>query len=369
MGGRGGATKGAGAGGGGGGVATRPGVEAHAAATVPAAIAPAARATTCRIAAKLLSGVSDVIVGICGCTDVGRVRDHNEDAFAIADLAAEPLSGSGTVHGPIGPRGLVVIVADGMGGAAAGEIASRMAVDIVLDELRAQWGASASADPGTFAELLSAATSIANDRIHRYAIEHPAVRGMGTTATVAGVFGTTLAVAQVGDSRAYLVRNHSARQLTKDQSLLQRLLDAGEITAEQAEQSDRRNIILQALGPEATVAVEVTTQALQRGDALVVCSDGLSGVVRGPEIARCVSEAPDAAIACRQLIATANARGGPDNITAVVARFEGDGLPPPPPRPVVKWPVIVPSRHPVPDPPEGPVARIVRRARRLFEED
>ena len=99
---------------------------------------------------------------------------------------------------------------------------------------------------------------------------------MGTTATVAGVLGDTLYLAQVGDSRAYLVRNGVARQITKDQSLMQKLIEAGELTEEEAEQSERRNIILQALGPEPTIKVDLTHQSVRRGDTLVLCSDGLS---------------------------------------------------------------------------------------------
>jgi protein phosphatase len=300
----------------------------------------------CRIAAKLLSSVSDVIVGLSARTDVGRTREHNEDAYLVADLAeAQALSPVDGLHRVVGPRGLLLMVADGMGGAAAGEIASSMAIDAVFAHVRAAWGESTSSDPAIFAEILSAATSVANERIYQYAVEHPATRGMGTTATVAGIWGNTLAVAQVGDSRAYLVRKGQARQLTKDQSLLQRLVDAGEITAAEAERSERRNIILQALGPEPMVTVDVTTHTLQRGDAVLLCTDGLTGVVRASEIAQMVEAAPDPAAACVQLVAGANARGGPDNVTVVVARFEGDALPGTPPRPLVLGPLVVPRRR------------------------
>ena len=108
---------------------------------------------------------------------------------------------------------------------------------------------------------------------------------MGTTATVAGVLGDTVYLAQVGDSRAYLVRGGIAAQITKDQSLMQKLVEAGELTQEEAEQSERRNIILQALGPEPNIKVDLTAQQLRRGDALVLCSDGLSGQVKPEEIA------------------------------------------------------------------------------------
>ena len=156
---------------------------------------------------------------------------------------------------------------------------------------------------GVCGDVLHDATEVANDRIHEYASEHPENRGMGTTATVAGILGDTLYIAQVGDSRAYLMRQGEARQLTKDQSLMLRLIEAGEITAEEAEVSERRNIILQALGPEANIKVDITHQQLRRGDVLVLCSDGLSGVVRDHEIERVARESSDLVTLCHQLIA------------------------------------------------------------------
>src|SRR5437879_2016663 len=135
-----------------------------------------------------------------------------------------------------------------------------------------------------------------------------------------------LPLAQVGDSRAYLIRGGRAYQLTKDQSLMQRLVEAGELTEEEAAQSERRNIILQALGPDAKVKVDLTHQEIRRGDALVLCSDGLSGQVKKEEIAEIVGAERDLQAVCDKLIALANQRGGPDNITVIIARFDGEGL-------------------------------------------
>jgi protein phosphatase len=150
---------------------------------------------------------------------------------------------------------------------------------------------------------------------------------MGTTATVVGILGPWAFLSQVGDSRAYLVRDGVATQLTKDQSLMQRLIDAGELTEEEAAVSERRNIIMQALGPEPRVRVDLTAQHLCRGDVLVVCSDGLSGQVRASEIAEEIGSAENLDAACAALIARANAAGGPDNITVIAARVEGEALP------------------------------------------
>ena len=130
-----------------------------------------------------------------------------------------------------------------MGGAAAGEIASAMAIEVVLRELSDALGAVEAPNPETYASALKRATAAANAQIHTFALEHPEYRGMGTTATVAGVLGDTLYLAQVGDSRAYLVRDGVARQITKDQSLMQKLIEAGEITEEEAEQRDRKSVV------------------------------------------------------------------------------------------------------------------------------
>ena len=255
------------------------------------------------------------------------MREHNEDAFLVADLTTmnATLEPALTTH-VSGERGSLFMVADGMGGAAAGEIASAMAIDVVLDEVRKRWTAVDARDPMTFAASLRLATEAANLRIHQFATDHPEHRGMGTTATVAGLLGDTLYLTQVGDSRAYLIRAGEARQITKDQSLMQRLIEAGEITAEEAEQSDRRNIILQALGPEARISIDLTHQRIRRGDTLILCSDGLSGQVRTEEIARIATDEQDLMAICRRLIDRANETGGPDNITVVAARFEGDTL-------------------------------------------
>jgi protein phosphatase len=248
----------------------------------------------------------------------------------VADLTAKNASLQADVRDhDIGLRGSLLMVADGMGGAAAGELASGMATEVILQHMTGPWAEDADLTAQRFAYRMKEAVELANSQINQYAREHPEVRGMGTTATVAGVLEGQLYLAQVGDSRGYLVRNGKAIQLTKDQSLMQRLVEAGELTEEEAEQSERRNIILQALGPDPRVKVDLTYQPLCRGDLLVLCSDGLSGQVKKEEIAELTRTVPDLALLCSHLIDLANQRGGPDNITVVVARFDGEGLPPP----------------------------------------
>jgi PPM family protein phosphatase len=267
-------------------------------------------------------------VQVFGKTDVGRSREHNEDRFLVADLTRQDASLQPAVRQhDLGERGSLFVVADGMGGAAAGELASQMATDTIFAHLMKAWAAETEATPQRFAHRLKEAVEVANASIHAHAKAHPEVRGMGTTTTAAGVLGDHLYLTQVGDSRAYLVRGGEAHQLTKDQSLMQRLVEAGELTEEEAAQSERRNIILQALGPDPKVKVDLTHQEVRRGDVLVLCSDGLSGQVKKEEIAQAVTQANgDLAAACDKLISLANERGGPDNITVVMARFDGDGL-------------------------------------------
>ncbi|HEY4137600.1 MAG TPA: protein phosphatase 2C domain-containing protein, partial [Casimicrobiaceae bacterium] len=223
-------------------------------------------------------------------------------------------------------KGTLFMVADGMGGAAAGEIASDMAVKVVLHELQSHWITAPATSEDLFVRAIKSATKTANAEINAFAAQHAEFRGMGTTATIAGILGDTLYLAQVGDSRAYIIRDGVARQITKDQSLMQKLIEAGELTEEEAELSERRNIILQALGPEPIVKIDLTHQQLRRGDTLVLCSDGLSGQMNKDDIAQIVRAEPDLMNACKALIDLANAKGGPDNITVIVARFDGAGL-------------------------------------------
>jgi len=266
-------------------------------------------------------------VEVFGKTDLGRTRDHNEDRFLVADLTRKTASLQPDMRQhDIGPRGTLFVVADGMGGAAAGELASEMATDTIYAHLLKTWNDEDEVTPQRFAYRLKEAVEVANASIHAHAKAHPEVRGMGTTTTAAGVLNDHLYLTQVGDSRAYLIRGGKAYQITKDQSLMQRLVEAGELTEEEAAQSERRNIILQALGPDPKVKVDLTHQEVRRGDILVLCSDGLSGQVKKDEIAQIVSTTPDLSAACDKLIALANERGGPDNITVVIARFDGDGL-------------------------------------------
>lgn len=226
----------------------------------------------------------------------------------------------------LGPRGSLLVVADGMGGALAGEVASQMATDLIYEQLATRWAAESDGSPDLFAMRIHEAVTEANARIYDQAQQRPELNGMGTTATVVGILGSHFLVTQVGDSRAYRVRDGTAVQLTRDQTMVQHLVDTGQATEEEADQSEDRNVILQALGTSARVEPVQTREQIRRGDTFILCSDGLSGLVKLREIAEVVTQGRDLARVCQRLIDLANERGGPDNITVVAARITGGGL-------------------------------------------
>lgn len=260
-----------------------------------------------------------------GSTDVGLVREHNEDNFMVADIDAgnRGIEGDDLRVGTIGHRGVVLAVCDGMGGAAAGEVASQMAVD-TLHEIFAT--ADAPADREAFARRLVTAIEESGTRIFTAAKMDRSRRGMGTTSTVAGLVDGVLFVGQVGDSRCYVLRNNKLSLITKDQSLVNQLIEAGQLTEEEAEAFEHSNIILQALGTTERVVVDLTFLELRRGDRVMLCSDGLSGLVHVEMIRDVLATIEDPRDACTKLIEYANNGGGHDNITCVVADFEGEGL-------------------------------------------
>lgn len=262
-----------------------------------------------------------VMLSVSGHTDVGMHRSGNEDAFLIADLTTGNVGlGPDVQTHQIGARGSLLVVSDGMGGAVAGEIASELAVETIKESLMEM--------PGDFnaPDKLKMAAEIANERIWSHARENPELTGMGATLTAVLVHSTVAYIAQVGDSRAYLIRGNRIKQITKDQSLAQMLIDSGAITPDQAH-SVPQNVIMQALGTQPTVKVAMSAVQLCRNDHILLCSDGLSGEMPDPEeIAARIKEYEDLTSLCHSLIETANERGGKDNITVVVARFDGEAL-------------------------------------------
>jgi len=268
----------------------------------------------------------EIRLKLFGRTDVGQIREHNEDNFLVADLSRESRSLMEADREQIvGPAGTVFAVCDGMGGAAAGEVASKLAVDIIYESMLAG-GPPPNRDE--LARRLVATVEEAGLRIFNEARADRTRRGMGTTATVATLLDSRLFIAQVGDSRAYLLRGETLVQVTRDQSLVNQLIEAGQLTEEEAETFEHNNIILQALGTAETVQVDLTYVDLRRGDVLLMCSDGLSGMIRAEDIRSALVNFDEPLEICKVLTEKANQAGGHDNITVIVVKFEGEGLAP-----------------------------------------
>jgi protein phosphatase len=214
-----------------------------------------------------------------------------------------------------------------MGGALAGDVASRMAVDSVREMMLGTEGEEACDPDVDLVECLKNATIYANLSIHLKSQEDSRCAGMGATFTGAAIKGDNLDLVQVGDSRGYVIRKDHIRLATKDQSLVQQLVDVGQISESEAETHMFRNVILQALGAQSDVAPVTGRIRLRQGDVLLLCSDGLSGKLRAEDIQHIVvGSQGDLAKACDKLIDEANNRGGEDNITVVLARFQGEDL-------------------------------------------
>lgn len=247
-----------------------------------------------------------------GQTDRGLVRETNEDAFAAADLSTAERWRGETAEWRTTPKGVLLAVSDGMGGAKGGEVASALSVEGVLEGMIR----TARARPPD-AHTLRQVIERSNRRVHVEG-QRAELRGMGATLTAVLVSGEEAWVAQIGDSRAYLLRGGSIGQVTHDQSYVQMLVDAGVLTPEEASLSPKRNVILQVMGQE-EVEVALGRLRLRRGDRLLLCSDGLTNVL-DDETIRALAQAPsDLAAACDDLVACTREGGAPDNVTVVLA--------------------------------------------------
>ncbi len=251
-------------------------------------------------------------------TDTGQVRRNNEDSVYAGELLL-----------PTGSKLGLALVADGMGGARAGEHASRIAAEVMRAHLQHELDGKRPPDDATWERLLREAVRAANRTVYEQARADTARRGMGTTLTVALFAGDRVHIASVGDSRAYLLNaggvtrdGATSAQLTSDHSLVARLVDIGQITPEEARTHPQRNILYRTIGTDPTVEVDTRSDPLEPGDVILLCSDGLFNHVTDEEMARIVLETPDAEQACARLVALANERGGSDNISVVVARVD-----------------------------------------------
>ena len=261
----------------------------------------------------------------CGRTVTGKVRRNNEDTLWAAPLAAVGARyGDSDGEGESDFPGMLFAVADGMGGALAGEVASSLAVETLGNEMarHAREVSPDGLDDEGYAEVLKASIEAANACIRGEGESNPQRRGMGTTLTVVWARANRAEIAQVGDSRAYLFRAGHLRQLTKDQSLVGKLIEDGIITEDEAERMAGRNIILQALGTDEPLEIAHQSELLHPGDTLMLCTDGLSGVVNNRDLEEELRKGGQPEEVCNRLVDLANRRGGPDNITVLLAKVQ-----------------------------------------------
>jgi protein phosphatase len=243
-----------------------------------------------------------------GLTHVGRQRQHNEDSFLVEDGAR------------------LFLVADGMGGHAAGEIASRIAVDSISEfilhtkEDDGTWPHAYDEHYKRSTNRLMAAVRMANTRVLEAMRKDARLRGMGTTVVACMADGEIMSFAHVGDSRGYLIRDKHLSRVTNDHSWVFEQVQAGMLTEAEAEKHPLRNVITRALGGALQVTPDASEIQIQKGDVYLLCSDGLTGMVSEEEILRLVSENENLETACEQLIAAANEHGGMDNVTAVLVK-------------------------------------------------
>ena len=254
-------------------------------------------------------------------TDLGKVRTNNEDAFVVSDLM-----GSAPIHAmtsaislEVRDRGILLAVSDGMGGMQAGEVASAL----VLQALRL---GMSTVNASSAEVALRASVEGANQQVWNTARETGRT-GMGATLTAVLFYAGYAYVAEIGDSRAYVLRGPRLVQLTRDQSYVQNLVDSGLLTRQEADTFEYKNVILQAMGLKPDVVVALNRLALHRHDRYLLCSDGLSGKLHDEEMQDIVLAAATLESACAKLVESALDRGGEDNVTVVLAQVEGEGLP------------------------------------------
>ena len=271
-----------------------------------------------------------MLIDYAAITHPGKVRKNNEDAYLLSALdGEEPI-----INGParslkVGDPGLLVAVADGMGGAAAGEVASREGLAAVSLFLFGHWG---RLTPGKVREVellkaLETGVEKASDAILRYSDDDRTARGMGSTLTAAIIWNGCAYVAQIGDSRAYLLRQGMLHQITEDQTLVNDLVAQGSLTREQARTHPQRNMITQALGSPQPLRVALSRLTLRRGDRLLCCSDGLHGEVADARIQEVMNQGFSPRRSLELLVDEALAHGGRDNITGVILTLNDPGLP------------------------------------------
>lgn len=235
-----------------------------------------------------------------GLSDPGCVRTQNQDAYQIEQLDRNTT---------------LCVVCDGMGGAKSGNVASTLAIDVFVQEIRRTW--KSGMDPEVIDQMLQNAVKLANFTVFDQAMQLEEFNGMGTTLVALLIHQKTVTVINVGDSRAYCVNRHGIRQLTRDHSLVQLMVDRGELTPERARSYPGKNYITRAIGTEAVVMCDLFHLDVERGDALLLCSDGLSNMMEEQEILFEVVHGVNKQNCCQRLLDIAKNRGAPDNVTSI----------------------------------------------------
>ncbi len=238
-----------------------------------------------------------------GVTDLGCVRTQNQDAYKIEELDR---------------NSMLCVVCDGMGGAKSGNIASTLAADVFAQQIRDSWKANMDAD--AVDDLLRQTMKLVNFTVYDQAQQFVDFAGMGTTLVAALIHGKRVHVINVGDSRCYHLRQDGIRQITVDHSLVQMMVNRGEITQEQAKKYPGKNMITRAVGTESSVQCDLFQLDLERGDGLLLCSDGLSNVMDDQEILFEFIHGTQRQDCCRQLLDVAKNRGAPDNVTCILVQ-------------------------------------------------
>lgn len=243
-----------------------------------------------------------------GITDVGLKRRENQDTYAFEGFGA--------------PNAIVAVVCDGMGGVSGGQLASTLAVSTYMETLHTL--AQPEMTVEQVCQMQRACVARANSAVFERSCEAEQYRGMGTTLVSAIVSQEVAVVANVGDSRAYLIGAEGIRRVTKDHSVVAEMIASGEITPEQARTHPNRNLITRALGPDAEILCDIYIVPLSEGDCLLLCTDGMSGTALDEELSAVVRSTADGEAALARLLEIAKSRGAPDNVTAVLIRSDAE---------------------------------------------
>ena len=237
-------------------------------------------------------------------SDPGCVRTQNQDSYQIEELDRNTKLG---------------VVCDGMGGAKSGNIASSLAIDVFVQEIKRTWNVALSGSK--IDQMLRSAVKLANFTVFDQAMQFEEFAGMGTTLAAALISGRRVSVVNVGDSRVYAITRTGIHQLTRDHSLVQMMVERGELTPELARTYPRKNFITRAIGTEAVVECDLFHTTLEKGDCLLLCSDGLSNMMSDQEILFEVVHGVDKQQCCQRLLDIAKNRGAPDNVTSILIQI------------------------------------------------